>query len=569
MKCSRCGEECKDNQAFCLKCGTPIQVVPDFNLIEAELANNIGELMDADKNNELNFEEIDYLEDERYEEIMPEHEIEQELELVDIVNYENSVENDGYQVDASKLSDKKEYRRQNNKRQNGQQNRNQDSVTKNSKKQEDKGDNDIEIQQEKKAFKIKAIVFAMVAVIIIVIAVVMLNMLGESNKADESFINVYNQGYDSYVSKDYEKALELFFDAKALTTKKDDKIKVNKSILATYENLDNKDTEMIEILKELISLSPNTVDFYEQLVEIYDRNEMNKEITELIDGIDNVTVKAKLEEYIVAAPNFSDEGGDYNDYLSIKLTTSASNTIYYTLDGTEPTTSSNKYTEEIRLDREGTHTIKAIAVNSTGISSKVAENTYNISPSKIAGPTVYPAGGSYTETTQKDITVEVPQGYKCYYTYNEEGNAPTTSDTEYTEPVPMMQGKNIFSAVLVSETGDMSDVTQNIYQLSVNVVFSYDDALIKLSNMIVDENIASKVEGQQNQYVKANGNIITLSYNTIVVINNVKYYVIDAQETSPTGSRVNLIYYGVDTVTGEIKVLEKDTENAGQYKITE
>ena len=47
MKCSKCGEEYKENQAFCLKCGNPIQVVPDFNLIEAELASNIGELMDS------------------------------------------------------------------------------------------------------------------------------------------------------------------------------------------------------------------------------------------------------------------------------------------------------------------------------------------------------------------------------------------------------------------------------------------------------------------------------------------------------------------------------------------
>jgi len=47
VKCSKCGEEYKENQAFCLKCGNPIQVVPDFNLIEAELASNIGELMDS------------------------------------------------------------------------------------------------------------------------------------------------------------------------------------------------------------------------------------------------------------------------------------------------------------------------------------------------------------------------------------------------------------------------------------------------------------------------------------------------------------------------------------------
>ena len=47
MKCSKCGEECNENQAFCLKCGTPIQIVPDLNIIEEELANNVGELLEA------------------------------------------------------------------------------------------------------------------------------------------------------------------------------------------------------------------------------------------------------------------------------------------------------------------------------------------------------------------------------------------------------------------------------------------------------------------------------------------------------------------------------------------
>jgi len=40
MKCSKCGEECRENQAFCLRCGTPI---------EAELANSVGKLMKEEK----------------------------------------------------------------------------------------------------------------------------------------------------------------------------------------------------------------------------------------------------------------------------------------------------------------------------------------------------------------------------------------------------------------------------------------------------------------------------------------------------------------------------------------
>ena len=46
MKCSKCGAQCNDNLAFCLECGNPLQLMADFNLIEKELANSIGEFMD-------------------------------------------------------------------------------------------------------------------------------------------------------------------------------------------------------------------------------------------------------------------------------------------------------------------------------------------------------------------------------------------------------------------------------------------------------------------------------------------------------------------------------------------
>ena len=50
MKCSKCGAECNDNLAFCLECGNPLQLMADFNLIEKELANSIGAFMDEIEN---------------------------------------------------------------------------------------------------------------------------------------------------------------------------------------------------------------------------------------------------------------------------------------------------------------------------------------------------------------------------------------------------------------------------------------------------------------------------------------------------------------------------------------
>jgi len=78
----------------------------------------------------------------------------------------------------------------------------------------------------------------------------------------------------------------------------------------------------------------------------------------------------------VARPAFSVEGGDVAEGTQVKITCSTEDAdIYYTLDGTEPTETSTKYTEAITITE--TTTIKAIAVKGTDKSS-VASATYTV-----------------------------------------------------------------------------------------------------------------------------------------------------------------------------------------------
>lgn len=78
----------------------------------------------------------------------------------------------------------------------------------------------------------------------------------------------------------------------------------------------------------------------------------------------------------LAAPTFSVAEGTYTEAKSIKLN-STEGTIYYTLDGSTPTSTSEEYTTPIVLDECGTTTIKAIAI-STDSESPVASATYTI-----------------------------------------------------------------------------------------------------------------------------------------------------------------------------------------------
>lgn len=81
----------------------------------------------------------------------------------------------------------------------------------------------------------------------------------------------------------------------------------------------------------------------------------------------------------LAAPKLSQPGGDYFVTVEIELsTTDGSASIYYTLDGSEPTESSTEYTGSAISLVPGTTTIRARAYKSDSLPSAVAEAVYNV-----------------------------------------------------------------------------------------------------------------------------------------------------------------------------------------------
>ena len=75
-------------------------------------------------------------------------------------------------------------------------------------------------------------------------------------------------------------------------------------------------------------------------------------------------------------PMFSPAAGTYTTAQNISIT-AAEGDIYYTLDGTDPTSTSTAYSSAIALDTYGTHTIKAIAIDGDNC-SEVVSATYMI-----------------------------------------------------------------------------------------------------------------------------------------------------------------------------------------------
>ena len=128
-----------------------------------------------------------------------------------------------------------------------------------------------------------------------------------------------------------------------------------------------------------------------------------------------------------AAPTFSPAGGTYNTVQSVALSdTTSGAAIYYTTNGSTPTTASTQYTVPIPVTQ--TTTINAMATASGLANSAVATATYTL---QAATPTFSPAGGTYN-TVQSVSLADASSGVTIYYTTN--GSTPTTASTHYTVP---------------------------------------------------------------------------------------------------------------------------------------
>jgi hypothetical protein len=90
-----------------------------------------------------------------------------------------------------------------------------------------------------------------------------------------------------------------------------------------------------------------------------------------------------------AAPSFSAPGGTYTTGLTVTIAdATAGAAIYYTTDGTKPTTSSELYSGPVVIpEAPATETINAIAV-AKGVSSQIVSAVYTIAPT---GPTFWTA----------------------------------------------------------------------------------------------------------------------------------------------------------------------------------
>jgi hypothetical protein len=135
----------------------------------------------------------------------------------------------------------------------------------------------------------------------------------------------------------------------------------------------------------------------------------------------------------VATPTFSPVAGAYGPSQSVTVSSTDSGAagfaMYYTTDGSTPTTGSTLYSGPVAVSVS--ETLKVLAVATGFINSDIASAAYTIN-GFVATPTFSPVAGTYASTQSVTIS-SVTAGASIFYTTD--GSTPTSGSTPYSGPV--------------------------------------------------------------------------------------------------------------------------------------
>jgi len=164
-----------------------------------------------------------------------------------------------------------------------------------------------------------------------------------------------------------------------------------------------------------------------------------------------------------ATPTFSPAAGTYFTAQSVTINDATAGAfIFYTTNGTTPTTSSTVYSGPITVS--ATETLEAIAVASGYSTSTVASATYTINLPQAATPTFSPAAGTYS--TAQTVTIsDATAGAVIYYTTN--GTTPTASSSVYSGPITVSSSETL-DAIATATGYTPSAVATAAYTITTN-----------------------------------------------------------------------------------------------------
>ena len=249
----------------------------------------------------------------------------------------------------------------------------------------------------------------------------------------------------------------------------------------------------------------------------------------------------------VAAPTFDVTAGTYNAAQSVGLSTDTEGAgIYYTTDGSTPTSSSTPYSAAIAVNVS--MTIKAIAVKD-GVSTAVAEAAYVLK----APITIAPNGGTFEES--QEVTLSSVAGATIKYTLDNSDPSGEGALT-YSAPFTLTATKTV-KAIATKSGWTSSDVASATFtKIDPNDVWvktglsalASDDVFVIVGEKTVNQTTTTHAMSNDNGTTDGPDAIaVTISNNMIsgTVANKIKWNVSrsnDGYTFYPNGSTTTWLY---------------------------
>ena len=237
------------------------------------------------------------------------------------------------------------------------------------------------------------------------------------------------------------------------------------------------------------------------------------------------TYKAKDAEYTLTitdgrdkldVPTFSKAAGSWVIGTEVTISGPDGATIYYTIDGSTPTTESNVYSSAIIIDHD--FTLKAIAVKDDYKNSNVASAAYTIPV--VATPSISITDNTVTISCETD-------GATIYYTID--STTPTSSSTVYSTSFSVLAGVTV--KAFATKTGYIDSSVSSAKNASGAVTVSMDTFTTISGNVDGDSNVtyeaakgaASTAPAVNSNEIRIyqNGGLLTITANNSKTIKSV------------------------------------------------